>query len=42
MAKSRQVRKLVQKRDTSSTDKGGTTRLGVFTRNRVSAGRGRP
>ena len=33
MAKSREVRKLDQKRATSSTDSGTMTRLGVFTRN---------
>ena len=33
MAKSRDVRKLDQKRATSSTDNGTTTRFGVFTRN---------
>ena len=36
------VRKLAQKPATSSTDKGTTTRFGVLTRNRLSAGRGRP
>jgi len=38
MAKSREVRKLDQKRATSSTDRGMTMRLGSFTRNRLSAG----
>jgi hypothetical protein len=42
MAKSRAVRKLVQKWATSSLDKGTMTRLGVRTRKRLSAGRGLP
>ena len=33
--------KLDQKRDTSSTDSGTTARLGVLTRNRLVANRGR-
>ncbi len=33
MAKSRELRKLCQKRWTSSIDKGTIKRLGVFTRN---------
>ena len=41
MAKSREVRKLDQKRATSSTDRGITMRLGSLTRNRLSVGRGR-
>ena len=42
MAKSREVRKLDQKRATSSTDSGTMLRLGIFTRNRLMASRGRP
>ena len=42
MAKSRAVRKLAQKRATSSTDSGTMQRLGSFTRNRLTASRGRP
>jgi protein tyrosine/serine phosphatase len=41
MAKSREVRKLDQKRDTSSTDRGITMRLGSFTRSRLRDERGR-
>jgi hypothetical protein len=42
MAKSREVWKLDQNRATSSIDNGTTMRLGVFTRNRLKAARGRP
>jgi hypothetical protein len=42
MARSREVRKLDQKRATSSTDSGTMVRWGVFTRNRLSAGSGLP
>jgi len=42
MAKSREVRKLDQKRATSSTESGTMLRLGTFTRNRLIATRGRP
>ena len=42
MARSREVRKLDQNRATSSTDNGTMVRLGVFTRNRLKAGRGLP
>ena len=42
MARSREVRKLDQKRATSSTDSGTMVRLGVFTRKRLKAGRGLP
>ena len=37
-----QVRKLDQKRATSSTESGTMLRLGAFTRNRLIATRGRP
>jgi len=42
MAKSREVRKLDQKRDTSFTESGTMLRFGTFTRNRLMAIRGRP
>ena len=42
MAKSRAVRKLDQKRATSSTERGTMLRLGSFTRNLLMATRGRP
>ncbi len=42
MAKSRVVRKLNQKRATSSTESGTRWRLGAFTRSRLIATRGRP
>jgi len=41
MAKSREVRKLDQKRATSSTESGTMLRLGTFTRSRLIATRGR-
>ena len=42
MARSREVRKLDQKRATSSTDNGTMLRLEVFTRKRLIARRGLP
>jgi hypothetical protein len=42
MAKSRVLRKLDQKRATSSTDKGTMWRLGALTRSRLMTTRGRP
>ena len=42
MARSREVRKLAQNGATSSSDSGTMTRLGVLTRKRLKAGRGRP
>ena len=42
MARSREVRKLDQKRATSSTDSGTIVRLGCFTRKRLMAIGGLP